>query len=87
MQREKYDVRVIETRERVARLEHRCSWCGEKINPGERFVRIRCVFEGEPFVNKFHQECNLASEADWKEHGESFEEFTMPRPTKCPRQT
>lgn len=65
---------------RVAQLPHRCEWCGEPINVGDRYTRIRGVFEGSPLVNKLHMECDRAAIDYCAEHDEGFVSFVNPRP-------
>ena len=55
-----------------ARKQHTCSWCGQKIEPGESYVRQRLIFEGEPVTNKFHPECDEASSIVAREEGGCF---------------
>lgn len=48
----------------VARKEHRCLWCGEKIAVGERHLNYRGVWGGD-FQNwRMHSECEAAWERD-----------------------
>ena len=48
---------------RKARKAHRCIWCGEQIESGERYYHWRGIFEGDPQSNDWHKECNAATEA------------------------
>lgn len=57
-------MRLIGKLERVAKLQHQCTWCGEFIIPTERYVRMVFVFEGELDINKFHLECKAAADAE-----------------------
>jgi len=41
----------------IARNEHTCYWCGEKILPGERYTRWASIDFGEFFFTKVHREC------------------------------
>lgn len=45
---------------RKARKAHRCIWCGEQIEPGERYFHWRGVFEGDIQSNNWHKECDEA---------------------------
>lgn len=47
---------------RVARKEHRCIWCPEKILVGDRYQDVRCIYEGDFQANKYHPECKFACE-------------------------
>jgi len=72
-------MRIVEQKQYKARTPHRCTWCGEAILAGLPYVRLRGVYEREPFVNKFHPECKEAADIDYQELGEGFEAFTMKR--------
>ena len=41
----------------IARKDHRCIWCGEKIPKGEQYVAERSVFDGDMQNHHWHQEC------------------------------
>lgn len=63
----------------VARKEHRCEYCGEKILKGEKHIKFSGVFEGE-FQNwRMHDECNTAWCATEDEY---FEPLVNERPSK-----
>lgn len=66
----------------VAKKEHRCSWCGQQIPIGERYLRSRVVFEGDPQTNKLHSECADAAADDYREWGEGYMPFEQERPPK-----
>lgn len=70
-----------------ARKAHRCSWCGQPIDVGDEYVRVRGVFEGYPLVNKFHPECDAAAAADYQEWGEGFMPYENQRPAKPTAET
>lgn len=42
----------------VAIKQHRCSWCGEAINPGETYSRYRYWDRDEAGTVKMHPECD-----------------------------
>ena len=44
----------------IARKEHICRWCGEKILIGEKYHRYCGRFEGEWQDTKMHLECSKA---------------------------
>lgn len=48
---------------RKARTEHRCIWCGEKIESGEYYFHWRGIFEGNISSNDWHKECNAAADS------------------------
>lgn len=52
-----------ETSQPTARKRHRCDACGEAIEPKQRYVRIFCVWEGEPMTIKHCRRCNAISDA------------------------
>jgi len=55
--------------ERTARKQHKCSSCGGRIQPGEKYVDHFDVFEGE--AN--HEKCCMACDVDRKEFGKAHE--------------
>lgn len=44
----------------TARKRHKCVWCGEHIEIGEKHRQQSGIFEGEPFRMKYHAECHKA---------------------------
>lgn len=55
------DVEVITTPElRTARTGKPCTWCGQRINPGDKYTHQRVKVEGEMTTNNLHPECNEA---------------------------
>lgn len=52
-----------------ARQIHRCSWCWERINPGEEYQRYRFFDGGESGTVKMHPECMGAMEEAADEEG------------------
>jgi len=58
-----------------ARKAHRCTWCDEAIKKGDRYVRIRSVFDGEPHTSKFHCECEEAIKRTANEEAGDFEYY------------
>lgn len=42
----------------VARKQHRCIWCGQRIEPGEKYRRERSVYDGAMQDHKWHPECD-----------------------------
>lgn len=53
----------------TARKQHACSWCGQKIEAGSKYVRQFVLFDGDTCTNKFHPECD-----NWI-HVENVDEF------------
>lgn len=43
--------------DRVARKEHRCTYCGEAINARDEYVYQTGVYDGAWYVSKMHPEC------------------------------
>lgn len=42
---------------KTARKEHRCSYCGEPIPAGDRYVYQTGIYDGRWFVSRMHSEC------------------------------
>ena len=42
----------------VARKQHRCEWCGEAIEKGEKHAKYVGMFEGDFQSWRMHQECS-----------------------------
>lgn len=57
----------------VARKQHRCTWCGQAIPKGEKYVRVSGIFDSELQVNKFHSECDEACREEAHHWGGDFE--------------
>jgi len=57
-----------------ARKGHRCSWCGEPINPGEEYTRWRYYGDDGVGTVKMHPECEAAQQREVDQGGEN--EFT-----------
>lgn len=52
----------------VARKRHRCDWCDEFIEPGDKYVRWRWFDYGDAGTCKMHPECYEAGKTlDWDE--------------------
>jgi hypothetical protein len=41
----------------IARKDHRCIWCGQRIPKGEQYVAERSVFDGDMQNHHWHNEC------------------------------
>jgi hypothetical protein len=64
--------------------QHRCSWCGESIAPGESYARWRYFADGDAVTVKMHHECELAQQAETAETGENeFELHAQARGVKA----
>lgn len=57
----------------TARKQHACSWCGQKIEAGSKYVRQFVLFDGDTCTNKFHPECDNAVTAVAREEGGCFQ--------------
>jgi hypothetical protein len=67
---------------RTARKAHRCTYCGETIEAGERYWTWSSIEDAPWFINKMHGEC-FDDAQEWG-HAGSFEyiPFDNERPTK-----
>ena len=59
-----------------ARRKHRCSWCNERINVGEKYLRYRWYDSGDAATVKLHEECNSAMSEFIKNEGGYDIEFS-----------
>ena len=66
----------------VARKQHRCIWCGEHIEPGEKYRAERSVFDGSMQNHHWHLECDEASTDHFLTNGPEFEPHENERPEK-----
>jgi hypothetical protein len=67
--------------ERVARKPHNCIWCGQKINPGEKYHDERSVYDGQIQRHRWHPECLDASHKYFREsHEDEFTPWENDRP-------
>jgi hypothetical protein len=53
-------VEVISSGEVTAKRRHRCTWCGQWIEAGERYTREFVKLDGDTSWNKLHAECKAA---------------------------
>ena len=67
---------------RKARKQHRCIWCTEPIEMGDKYTHEKSVYDGYMQDHKWHPEC-LGANADYhREEGESeFEAHSFARGT------
>jgi hypothetical protein len=67
------------TRPKANKL-HRCTYCGEVINPGEVYNKYKSV-EDSWFTNKLHDECLAALDEECRYYGENeYTPFEGTRP-------
>ena len=52
--------RLLEITRPIARKEHTCEWCGEKINKGEKYVRVKGIYDDNFQDTCMHLECDKA---------------------------
>ena len=50
---------VYDVKERVARKAHKCSACGERVEPGTKYTDVFMVHEGEPYTCKRCPRCQV----------------------------
>ncbi len=66
---------------RTARKQHRCIWCPEKIEVGQKYIDERSAYVGAIQRLRWHQECRFASAEYFKEDDEfsphSFKRGTL----------
>ena len=77
----------LENATHIARKQHQCSWCGQMIEAGSKYVRQRIIGDdAEPCTNKLHPECDDAlSEAARAEGGCVYFDFGgQERPERQP---
>lgn len=46
-----------ETKTVTAKVQHRCTSCGEPIEAGEQYKKWASFDDGSAFINKMHPEC------------------------------
>lgn len=69
----------------VARKTHRCIWCGEWIEPGEKYRHERSVYDGAMQDHKWHLECEAAFKENIASGGdEEFIPYSAERPAVTP---
>lgn len=52
----------------IARKEHVCEWCGEKIEKGEKYYRYTGIYDGDFQNTPLHLECQTAADKYLKEN-------------------
>lgn len=69
------------TTTQVARVAHRCTWCGQRIEPGECYHRW-VTLDGGAFTSKMHPECVDACDEECQEMGGEYMPFDNERPAR-----
>lgn len=68
---------------RKARKEHKCIWCGQKIEVGETYIAEASIYDNDFQYSKWHPECREACMIEYqKTKEEEFEPMCNERPTK-----
>lgn len=55
----------LEIKNRIARKEHRCSWCGNPIRNGEEYEWQKFIFDGAFYEWHAHLACSRVANAIW----------------------
>lgn len=77
------EYRQLDQSEPIARKQHRCIWCGEMIESGERYRREKSAYYGALQNHAWHLECAKDRYAGL-EHGDDneFTPYSADRPKK-----
>jgi hypothetical protein len=68
----------------IARKSHRCIWCGQGIAPGEQYLNVRGVYEGDMQNQHWHPECAQAQQQEGRETDDwEFESHSNERPPQA----
>lgn len=68
---------------RKARKEHRCIWCGQKIEIREFYIAEASIYYNDFQYMKWHQECKAACAIELAEtKEEDFDPYSNERPAK-----
>ena len=67
--------------EMTARTTHRCTSCGEPINPGEKYTRWMSV-DDSMFTNKMHPECLQMHKHDTQGEEWEYSLYSYDRPVR-----
>jgi hypothetical protein len=74
---------ITEPETRTARKARRCTWCGQMVNPGEKYVHQRVKVDGDMSTNDMHPECDGALNAlvDYEGGEVTYNLYGEERPT------
>ena len=67
----------------IARKIHRCIWCGEAIEPGEKYWSEQSIYYGNFQHHKWHLECESTSKDYFAEGDNEFIPYENERPSVC----
>lgn len=56
---------ILDEKNRVARKDHTCDYCGGIIKKGEEYNWAKLINEGRPYEWKAHKDCIMVSTALW----------------------
>lgn len=59
-------IKVLQTKERVARKEHHCNYCGEKIKKDEKYEWSKLTNGDYLYEWKSHHKCNYVANKLWE---------------------
>lgn len=62
---------TLEQVHHIARKRFTCDHCMQAIMPGQRYLRVRGIWEGAPGVFRAHDECEYAAQ-QWREYHDSM---------------
>jgi hypothetical protein len=66
-----------------ARRQHICTWCGQRISPGEEYWTWASYDAGDCFSNKMHQECRAACDEECRERRDNeYMAYSNERPAE-----
>lgn len=72
---------VFKSTNQIAKKEHRCTWCSQRILIGEKYARWANV-DDSFFVSKMHEECVGAMLDEFRETGDNeYLPFENERPS------
>jgi hypothetical protein len=69
----------------IARKKHRCIWCGQPVEIGEKYRREKSVYDGNMQDFKWHLECHEGAREHFR-HEEEFDAYDNERPGKLSQQ-
>lgn len=70
---------MLLSKTRTARKPHRCIWCGEPINAGEKYIDHRYVGDDGPAMDRYHPECDDAVSRSGDDVAEGFAAYEQLR--------